>query len=118
MLEFLISNWPFIILALAILIVAIVWVIKFIKQPTSAQLDTVREWLLYAVTQAEREFGAGTGKLKLSFVYDGFISRFPALAAVISPELFNTLVDEVLIKFRSLLETNTKIKEYIESSEQ
>ncbi len=31
-------------------------------------IDKIRSWLLWAVTQAEREFGSGTGKLKLAFV--------------------------------------------------
>ena len=34
----------------------------FVKMPSDKQLNKVREWLLYAVTKAEKELGGGTGQ--------------------------------------------------------
>ena len=51
----------------------------FVKRPHTEQLKSVKEWMLFAVTKAEKELGSGTGKLKLRYVYDMFIAKFPWL---------------------------------------
>lgn len=75
-------------------------------------IDKVQSWLLWAVTQAEGEFGGGTGKLKLAMVYDMFIAKFPKLQAVIPYNLFVQLVDKALDAMRIMLK-NQKISERI-----
>lgn len=75
-------------------------------------IDKVREWLLIAVSQAESKFGGGTGKLKLVYVYDLFITKFPKLQAIIPYALFSVLVDEALKAMRKMLE-NEKIAQFI-----
>lgn len=75
-------------------------------------IDKVREWLLIAVSQAESKFGGGTGKLKLVYVYDLFIAKFPKLQAIIPYTLFSVLVDEALEAMRKMLE-NEKIAKLI-----
>ena len=76
----------------------------------AAQLAKVREWLLWAVTEAEKELGGGTGKLKLRQVYDLFVTRFPWLAKTVSFELFSSLVDDALDEMRDMLEKNEAVK--------
>ena len=66
----------------------------------------VREWLLYAVTKAEKELGGGTGQIKLRYVYDMFVARFTWLARVISFEAFSMMVDEALERMKKMLESN------------
>lgn len=113
-LEFLISYW-YIILALIVLGVVIgVAVYRFFKLPTSAQLQKVREWLLWRVTLAEKELGGGTGQLKLRMVYDAFVARFGWLAKVISFETFSRLVDDALEEMRDLLAKNNAAAAYVE----
>ena len=63
--EFIISNWYVIFAVFAVGLCIGVAAYRFAKMPTSEQLQKVREWLLYAVTEAEREFGGGTGQIKL-----------------------------------------------------
>lgn len=75
-------------------------------------INKIREWLLIAVTEAERKFGSGTGKLKLVYVYDLFITKFPKLQAVIPYKVFTVLVDQALITMRKMLENN-KIAEIL-----
>ena len=113
MVEFLIAYWWLLIIAVAILAVAGYAVYVFVKMPSNSQITKVKEWLLWAVTEAERELGSGTGQLKLRYVYDMFIVKFPAIAKVISFEAFSLMVDEVLEKFKDLLDKNQLLQNQI-----
>ena len=107
------ENWIYIVLGIALGIVLGEAIYVFINKPTKEQISKIKEWLLYAVMEAEKELGGGTGQLKLKFVYDMFITRFPALSTMISFTAFNKLVEEVLEEFKEILETNESIKEYV-----
>lgn len=115
--KFIIENWYIIIAAIAALVVGIVMCVRFFKTSSEEQLKKVKEWLLYATTIAEKELGGGTGKLKLRYVYDMFVTKFPWLADVISFERFSELVDDVLVDMNELLKTNTAVKQYVTESE-
>lgn len=110
MIEFIIEYWYIILAALAAGAVAGIAVYAFVKLPTSEQLNKVREWLLWAVTAAEKELGAGTGQLKLRQVYDLFVARFPWLAKVVSFDLFSSLVDDALVDMRNMLAKNEAVQ--------
>lgn len=116
--EFLISYWWLILIAIAAVSVISYFTYIFMKMPSTEQIKTVKEWLLYAVTEAERELGGGTGQIKLRYVYDMFITKFPFLAKSISFENFSNLVDEVLEKFRELLSNNPALKDYVENNKE
>lgn len=110
MLEFLMNNWVILVALAVVLVVLLINVTTFAALPTEKQLAKVREWLLWAVIQAEAELGGGTGKLKLRSVYDLFLQRFPQLAFLISFERFSKLVDEALEEMREMLEKNEAVK--------
>ena len=112
--EKIIEYWPLIIVTIASICVIAYFIYRFIKLPTKQQLQKVKEWLLFAVTEAEKEFGSGTGQIKLRYVYDKFLTKFPYLTAAISFDLFSGLVDESLVKFKQILETNNKVQQYVE----
>lgn len=118
MVEFLIAYWWLLIIAVAVFAVAGYVVYIFVKMPSNSQITKVKEWLLWAVTEAERELGSGTGQLKLRYVYDMFIVKFPSIAKVISFEAFSLMVDEVLEKFRDLLDKNQSLQNYITGDKQ
>ena len=118
MINFIVENWYMFIIAAIIIAVAIYMVKTFLKMPREEQITKVQEWLLYAVTQAEKEFGSGTGQLKLRYVYDNFIMRFPGVAKVISFEAFSLLVDKALEKFNSILNSNKQLQSYIAGEKQ
>ena len=71
----------------------------FSKKTKDEKLEIIKNWLLVAIAEAEKIYGAKTGSLKLSYVYDLFIQRMPDLAEMISFETFSSLVDEVLSDF-------------------
>lgn len=68
-----------------------------------------KNWLVWAVTEAEKTFGSGTGQLKLRYAYELAIKRFPAVAMFIPFSLFSKLVDEALVIMRKMIENNGKI---------
>lgn len=74
----------------------------------------IGRWLLWAVTEAEKDLGGGTGKLKLRQVYDLFVTRFPWLAKLVSFELFSDMVDDALEEMREMLDTNQAVKAFVE----
>lgn len=113
--RFLIENWPVLLSFLCGVAVCMLFAVRFSKEPTERKITMIKEWLLFAVVQAEKELGAGTGQIKLRYVWDLFIQTFPALAPVISFEQFSKLVDEALDQMRHLLETNQDILYYVES---
>ena len=111
--KFLLDNWYIVLIGLILAVLAIKAVYTYINYPSEKKLSKVREWLLYAVTEAEKELGGGTGQIKLRYVYDMFLVKFPYLAKFVSFEGFSKLVDEALEKFRELLKTNKNISEYV-----
>ena len=115
--DFIISNWYVIFAVFAVGLCIGMAVYRFVKMPTSEQLQKVREWLLYAVTEAEREFGGGTGQIKLRNVYDLFIQRFPWLVRVVSFAAFSGLVDDALVEMRKMLNDNKSVKNLVEGTE-
>ena len=109
------DNWYLIVGAVAVLIVAILKVVEFFKRPSSEQIADLKQWLIFICGEAERLLGSGTGKLKLRYVYDKFLERFPYLAKFISFETFSGYVDEALEQLKALLESNSKVSAYINS---
>lgn len=104
--KFLIENWPVCLALLALGSAVTAYAVQFLRLPKAEQLKNLKTWLLWAVTQAEKELGDGTGKLKLAMVYDMFVAKFPEMALVLSNERFSGLVDEALEEMKKMLETN------------
>ena len=111
--DFLISNWS-VIIALTAVVIAVVYICyRFFNKPTEEQIKALKEWLLYAVTLAEKDLGSGTGKLKLRQVYDMFLIRFSWLAKVITFEQFSLYVDEALGQMKTMLASNTSAQNFV-----
>lgn len=111
--EWLIDNWYIIIAIIAGLAVIVAGIIAFFKLPLATQKEHIKQWLLWAVSAAERSLGSGTGQLKLREVYDKFITKFPFVSKLISFETFSNLVDEALEEMREMLDKNDNISAII-----
>lgn len=111
--DFIVENWYILVGLLAIVAAVVVYIVRFFKQPTEKQLESIKEWLLWATTEAEKRFGSGTGKLKLRYVYDLFAETFPWLAKIISFETFSELVDSALGDMNNLLASNNAVQLYV-----
>lgn len=108
------QNWTLLVVLVAIVTVAFVYIKRFTQLTPEDQLANVREWLLYAVTLAEKEYSAGgMGKIKLRAVYQSFLVNFPWLAKVITFDQFSQMVDEALEQMRLMLESNKNIQNFV-----
>jgi len=101
--EWLVNNWVLPVCAVCAVVSIIVTILQFSQKPTEEQVRAIKEWLLYAVTMAEKELGSGTGKLKLRQVYDMFLQRFPWAAKVVSFDQFKWWAEEALAEMKQLL---------------
>jgi hypothetical protein len=115
--EMIIENWALIVAVLALSAACVLAVARFVQLPSAAQLEKVQNWLLLAVSEAERELGGGTGELKLRLVYDKFLGKFPWLAKVIPFKRFVAMVRKALEEMEAVLADNPKVREYVEGPE-
>lgn len=115
--EFIANNWDLILFILVVVVVLASALYRFLKMPREEQMEAVRQWLLGAVTEAEKDLGGGTGRLKLRYVYDRFVVRFPWLAKIVSFETFSGMVDDALDEMRDMLDSNEAVKKYVEGEE-
>jgi|SRR5690554_3557481 len=113
MVEFLVNYWVDI--ALVAIVLAVVAYVVYLFY--TKQLDKVREWLLYFVIQAEAYLGSGTGKLKLRYVYDAFVQKYPILKVFVSFDKFSKMVDVALDEMERMIETNDKVKKIVTKRE-
>jgi len=97
------DNWS--------LLVVIAIIVAYVL---SSGKKSVKEWLLYAVSMAEKDLGSGTGKLKLKYVYDSFVVTYPIISKIIPFVVFSEWVDEALDTMREIIETNMDIRAYLE----
>lgn len=112
--SWIVENWSYIVLLGAVILVGYTAVAKFLALPRKDQEEKIAAFLLHAVTMAEKEFGSGTGRLKLSFVYNAFLEKFGWLALICPYEKFAALVEEVLKEARVLWEQNANIKQIVQ----
>lgn len=116
--EFIANNWYWIVCIIVFICGGTLSVLKFCAKSKAERYKIIRAWLLQAVLLAEKEFGSGTGRLKLSAVYDKFCERFPWLTKIVSFEVFSKYVDDALEEMREILSANSAIAAVIEGATQ
>jgi len=114
--EYIIENWHIAVGMMALGAAVALAFSRFWKMPSAEQLEKVQNWLLLAVSEAEKELGGGTGELKLRKVYDKFLGKFPWLAKVISFKRFMGMVRKALEEMETMLSENRAAKAYVEGS--
>lgn len=82
------------------------------------KVKAVKQWLKYAVAEAEQYFGSKTGKLKLQYVYNCFAERFKVISSFVTFDVFSKWVDTALETLNGWLETNNSIAAIIENTEE
>lgn len=105
---FLLHYWPLIIIAILLIIVSIYTLRK----------KSFREWLLFAVVEAEKALGSKTGQIKLRYVYDLAMSRFPIFSKLITFTTFEKLVNDALDAFKKMLADNEQLQSYINKEDE
>ena len=70
--------------------------------------------LFYLVTQAEREFGGGTGQLKYAAVFTWLYEQLPTMAKFILPKkTVEALIEAAVAKMKEYLADNSKASELV-----
>lgn len=77
---------------------------KFYKLGKQQQLDKIKEWLLLAVLQAEKELGSVSGQIKLLYVYNRFVDKFKIVSCIMTFDMFKALVDDAIKDMKELIE--------------
>lgn len=97
-----------------IIIIAVVAVCLVVLGILALRFSSFNNWLIYAVSEAEKCLGAGTGKLKIRYAYDLALKKFPTLSKLIPWSLFSWLIDKALIIMRDMISNNADIAIFIE----
>lgn len=118
--DFLIENWSLFVGLFVTLLITGLTVFAFFRLSAKTKQDLIKKWLLAIVVKAESELGSGTGKVKLSYAYDQFLnSKFGFLAAFISYEQFESMVNDALKEMNKYLdEEGNDLKKVIESKQE
>ena len=113
--NWLIDNWYLVVAGFAGLALVIYCIYTFFGMPTEKQIAKVKEWLIWACIEAEKELQSGTGQLKLRQVYDAFctVPAFTWIAKVVSFDLFSMWVADALIEVKEMLINNKALAEYV-----
>ena len=112
--NWLLNNWSLLVVILAVVFIGVHYAKKFTELPSEEQLLKVREFLIWAVIEAERTYKSQMGVVKLRFVYSEFCKYFPSLVPLVPFDVFSKMVDSALEQMRHLLETNPAINAYVD----
>ena len=105
--QFLLANWDSVLVILAFLALIVV----LVKRGETKVLNKV---LFSLVTQAEKQFGGGTGKLKLAAVSDWIYQRIPAVLKLLFSERdLESMIENVLEEAKKAWGNNENIAAYI-----
>lgn len=112
--NFIITNFVIIVCLLACGAYLGIKVKEFAQKPKGEQIENVKQWLIQACLEAERDLQSGTGQLKLRVVYNKFLSipAFQWVARVVTFEQFSKWVGVALNKSKEMLINNPTLAEY------
>ena len=108
-LTFLAKNWDSVLVVVAFLAVVVV----LIKR---GETKILKQILFNLVTQAEKQFGSGTGSLKYAAVADWIYQRIPAvLKLLFTSSDIEKMIEAALVDAKKAWGANENLKGYIET---
>lgn len=108
-LAFLAANWDSVLVVVAFLAVVVV----LIKR---GETKILKQILFNLVTQAEKQFGSGTGSLKYAAVADRIYQRIPAvLKLLFTSSDIEKMIEAALEEAKKAWGANENLKGYIET---
>ena len=108
-LTFLAANWDSVLVVVAFLAVVVV----LIKR---GETKILKQILFNLVTQAEKQFGSGTGSLKYAAVADWIYQRIPAvLKLLFTSNDIEKMIEDVLEEAKKAWGANENLKGYIDT---
>ena len=107
--NFLLSYWD----SVLVILLLIAGVLFLVKRGETKILENI---LYSLVTQAEKEFGDGTGSLKYAAVVDWIYQRIPAVLKLIFTEKnLNAMIEDALAKAKEQWAKNNNLQGYIDN---
>lgn len=101
-----------IIINLLVVFAIVIYVVLLAKKGETEILKSV---LLSLVVEAEKQYGEGTGAMKLAVVIDWLYQRIPAfLKPFFTTEHLTQLVNEAVIEAQTAWGANKNLQDYIE----
>lgn len=108
-LTFLAKNWDSVLVVVAFLAL----VVALIKR---GETKILKQILFNLVTQAEKQFGSGTGSLKYAAVADWIYQRIPAvLKLLFTSSDIEKMIEAALEEAKKAWGTNENLKGYIDT---
>lgn len=108
MFEFIIKYWD----SVLVVVLFILFLLVLIKRGAIKQ---VNEMLFYLVTEAEREFGSGTGALKYAAVVAWLYEKLPTIIKILfTTKQIDLLIENAVIRMKKYLDTNYNARVLIE----
>ena len=105
--KFLVANWDSVLVVVGFLALVVV----LIKRGETKILKNI---LFKLVTQAEREFGSGTGTLKYAAVSDWLYQRMPAVLKFLFTEKdIDSMIESVLAEAKEKWGKNENLQEIV-----
>lgn len=110
MFNFFVANWDIILFVIVLLVVLVYLWLRGGK-------SVVFKMLYAMVTEAEKEYGDGTGALKLASVIDKIYLKLPMMVRLfITADTLQKWVETVLQEAKKTWEQNGNIQNYIKSA--
>ncbi|MEA5057791.1 MAG: hypothetical protein VB047_09580 [Anaerotignum propionicum] len=107
LINLLVANWD----SVAVVVAFIAFLVVLIKR---GQTKILKQVLFNLVTQAEKQFGSGTGDLKYAAVSDWIYQRIPAILRLLFTEKdIANMIEAVLQEAKKAWGKNNNIKSYI-----
>lgn len=104
MFEFIVANWDSVLIVILFILFLLVLVRK-------GAIKQVNEILFYLVTEAEKQFGGGTGQLKYAAVVAWLYERLPAIVRLIlTTNQIDLLIENAVLRMKKYLDTNDNAK--------
>ncbi len=105
--NFLVANWDSVLVVAGFLVLCFVLVKR-------GQTKTLKTILFNLVTQAEREFGSGTGKLKFAAVSDWVYQRLPAVLKILFTQAdIDRMIEAALVEAKKQWGANENLQEIV-----
>lgn len=109
--NFFAKNWDFILLIIAAVAAVVIAVFQGNK-------SVVMKMLYSLVTEAEKEFGSGTGALKLADVVSKIYPKLPAIIKTfVSDKRLTEWIEQALTSAKETWQKNAAIAGYIKPNE-
>lgn len=104
MIDFIIQNWD----SAVVVILFIMTMLVLLKKGATKQ---VNEILFFLVTEAEAQFGGGTGQLKYAAVVAWLYERLPVVVRLLFTEKqIDLLIENAVIRMKKYLDSNKDAK--------